>query len=241
MQDGSEKLTIAQFAARAGCTTQRIYQLLQSTLQPFVICENGRKYILSEGLQAIIDAREKKGLAKHLPSDLPSDLPTLAKDLPTIAGALDALREQIDRQAAELDTVRAELNRARSDLTEAQQRAAVTTAERDAAQQRADLAEERERTAAAAHAAQLTAKDEQLAALAAALQTSQQAQTELAAALNRAQVLHAGTIRGQLETAADAEHTGQAEPEPAAEQTADGQTDGKRRGFFARLFRRKDD
>lgn len=125
------------------------------------------------------------------------------------AAALDALRDLIDRQAAELEQIRAQLDAAQEDLTEARQAAAVAAAERDAERQRADD-------------------------LRTALQTAQQSQTELAAALTAAQALHAGTIRGQLETTAEAEaqtadRSQAAPPEP----------EEKPRGLFARLFKKR--
>ena len=124
--DGSvEKLTISEFAARAGCTTQRIYQLLQNSLQPFAIVENGRKYILSDGLQVVLEARKKQGFAKSSE--------TLANPLQTLASA-----EKVDGLTAELDETHAELDAVIDQLREAEQAAAVAAAERDAERKRAD-------------------------------------------------------------------------------------------------------
>lgn len=125
------------------------------------------------------------------------------------AAALDALRDLIDRQAAELEQIRAQLDAAQEDLTEARQAAAVAAAERDAEHQRAEDLKE-------------------------ALQTSQQTQNQLAAALTAAQALHAGTIRGQLETTAG-------EPEQAApskENEPDPMPEKKHRSLIAKFFRR---
>ena len=140
-------------------------------------------------------------------------------------------------QAEQLDALRAQLDTLRGDLYAERERAAVAAAERDAERRRADAAELREREQAQ------TVKD-----LTAALQTAQQQAADLTAALTAAQALHAGTLRGQLETheaepAAVPTPTAAATAEPAPDQTdtqsgdgADDQSSGKRRGFFARLF-----
>lgn len=140
-------------------------------------------------------------------------------------------------QAEQLDALRAQLDTLRGDLYAERERAAVAAAERDAERRRADAAELREQQQAQ------TVKD-----LTAALQTAQQQAADLTAALTAAQALHAGTLRGQLETheaepAAVPTPTAAATAEPAPDQTdtqsgdgADDQSSGKRRGFFARLF-----
>ena len=140
-------------------------------------------------------------------------------------------------QAEQLDALRAQLDTLRGDLYAERERAAVAAAERDAERRRADAAELREQQQAQ------TVKD-----LTAALQTAQQQAADLTAALTAAQALHAGTLRGQLETheaepAAVPTPTAAATAEPAPDQTgtqsgdgADDQSKPKRRGLFARLF-----
>jgi len=140
-------------------------------------------------------------------------------------------------QAEQLDALRDQLDTLRGDLYAERERAAVAAAERDAERRRADAAEQREQQQAQ------TVKD-----LTAALQTAQQQAADLTAALTAAQALHAGTLRGQLETheaepAAVPTPTAAATAEPAPDQTgtqscdgADDQSKPKRRGLFARLF-----
>ena len=130
---------------------------------------------------------------------------------PAEAAALDAMRDLIDRQAAELEQIRAQLDVAQEDLTAARQAAAVAAAERDAEHQRAEDLKE-------------------------ALQTSQQTQNQLAAALTAAQALHAGTIRGQLETTAGEPE--QAAPSKENEPDPDPMPEKKHRSLIAKLFRR---
>lgn len=156
----------------------------------------------------------------------PDEEPPTTTQRTTAAEQLDALREQLDHL--------------RDDLSAAQQAAAVATAERDAERRRADAAELREREQAQ------TVTD-----LTAALRTAQQQAADLTAALTAAQALHAGTLRGQLETheaepAAVPTPTAAATAEPAPDQTgtqsgdgADDQSKPKRRGLFARLFGRR--
>ena len=130
---------------------------------------------------------------------------------PAEAAALDALRDLIDRQAAELDHLRRDLDMAREQRDKEEKRAAVAAAERDAEHQRAEDLKE-------------------------ALQTAQQTQKQLAAALTAAQALHAGTIRGQLETTAGEPE--QAAPSKENEPDPDPMPKKKRPGLLARLFRR---
>ena len=70
-----EYLTVKEFAAAAGVSTQRIYQRLAKDLQSYCKQENGVILISVEGLTA--------PLAKPLQSDLPSTCKELAKDLQT--------------------------------------------------------------------------------------------------------------------------------------------------------------
>lgn len=70
-----EYLTVKEFAAAAGVSTQRIYQRLAKDLQSYCKQENGIILISVEGLTA--------PLAKPLQSDLPSTCKELAKDLQT--------------------------------------------------------------------------------------------------------------------------------------------------------------
>lgn len=119
-------LTVKEFAARAGVTTQRIYQALADSLQSYCKVENGRKYIDSAALQVFAADADLpstcKAFTKHLQSD--------SEQAPE---QLDTLRAQIAAQSAQLDALREQLG-------EATQAAAVATAERDAERRRADEA-----------------------------------------------------------------------------------------------------
>lgn len=166
MQDSGEKLTIAEFAARAGCSKQRVYQLLNKTLQPFTITENGQKYILSSGIEAVMNARKKQGFNKSLTTleqDLNNPLQTLenpeqAQKIEELTaeldrcraeseaktGELDTIRAEAAKNAADLETVRAELLRTQSDLAaarEQREKAEIRAAAADAERKRADAAE----------------------------------------------------------------------------------------------------
>lgn len=56
-------LTVKQFADQAGVSTQRIYQLLTKSLQPFCKSEDGIKYLSIEGLK-LFDKEPLQPLAK---------------------------------------------------------------------------------------------------------------------------------------------------------------------------------
>lgn len=174
MPDGGQWMTVREFAQAAEMSQQRVSQLLHKSLQEFHKSENGRIFVNSDALQIVLQARQRQGYKGSRETVVNSCAPD-----PEQAAALEAMRDLIDRQAAELEKTRAQLEAARADLTAAQQTAAVATAERNAERQRADDLRE-------------------------ALQAAQHTQAELAAALTAAQALHAGTIRGQLDTAADA-------------------------------------
>lgn len=160
-------------------------------------------------------------------SQLDEEPPTTTQEPPT-TGRKTTPAEQLDALREKLDSLR-------DDLSAAQQAAAVATAERDAERRRADAAELREREQA-----------RNVAALTAALQTAQQQAADLTAALTAAQALHAGTIQERL-AMQDGEPAATAAAAPAPDLTAaqtgeppadDQSTEKKRRGLFARLFRK---
>lgn len=122
MQTSGEKLTIAEFAARAGCSPQRVSQLLQKSLKPFQIIESGRKYVLSDALPIVLEAREKQGYRKSF--ETVSE--TVSNSCETVSGP-----EEVERLTAELAEVQQraadqleQLDQMRAELVEAQQRAA---------------------------------------------------------------------------------------------------------------------
>ncbi len=221
MQNSDEKLTITEFANRAGCSPQRVSQLLRKSLKPFQVIENGRKYVLYGALPIVLEAREKQGYRKSFetvsetvssPYETVSSQEEVAKLTAELASAGDQLKQvwteliearqreaDADQKAqatvAEIDRIRADLEAAREQRQKAEIRAAAAEAER----KRADAAEQ-----------QCKVKDEQAAqqaqtvtALTTSLQTAQEHAKELNTALTAAQALHAGTIQKQLETTAD--------------------------------------
>ena len=238
MQGSGEKLTIAEFAARAGCTTQRVSQLLRKSLKQFQVIENGRKYILSDGLQVVLEAREKQGYRKSFETvsetltnscetvsspELQAEIDELTAELSETRAELDAARDQLNRQANELTRAKADLEAAREQRQKAEIRAAGAEAAADAERKRADAAEQ-----------QCRVKDDQaaqqaktVAALTASLQTAQEHAKELNAALTAAQALHAGTIQKQLETK-------DGEPDIPVDQQPK-----KKRGLFGGFFHRE--
>ena len=166
MQDSTEKLSIAEFADRAGCTKQRIYQLLNNRLKPFTITENGRKYILSSGIETVLQARDAQGYRNSLTTkcetveqenetvsspDFQAEIDELTAELDRCraeseakTGELDTIRAEAAKNAADLETVRAELLRTQSDLAaarEQREKAEIRAAAADAERKRADAAE----------------------------------------------------------------------------------------------------
>ena len=82
-------LTVKQFADQAGVSTQRIYQLLTKSLQPFCKYESGVKYISIEGLKLF-----NKEDSQEVTKDLPSDLQGLAKsENEILKETIEALRQ----------------------------------------------------------------------------------------------------------------------------------------------------
>lgn len=226
MQENSEKLTISEFAVRAGCSPQRVSQLLRKSLKQFQVIENGRKYILSDGLQVVLDAREKQGYRKNyetVSSQSETVSETLSNSFETVSNnekitelteelgetraALDSVRPQVAAQAIELESIKKELEktvnelrRTRADLEAARDqrdKAEIRAAAADAESKRADTAE-----------AQLSVKDQQIQQqsdrigdLTAALRAAQDQNKELTTALTAAQALNAGTMQMLMEKA----------------------------------------
>lgn len=84
-------LTVKQFADQAGVSTQRIYQLLTKSLQPFCKSEDGIKYLSIEGLK-LFDKEPLQPLAKALPSDL-QGVAKAENDL--LKETIEALKQQL--------------------------------------------------------------------------------------------------------------------------------------------------
>ena len=110
-------LTVKQFASRAGCTTQRVYQLLPKRLQPFLKTENGVKYIHEDGLQVVMQARVAQGFDKTLqPSTPPPEVQEPAAPSPELV----LLRETVAALTAQLDAKDQQLASLTEALTVAQ-------------------------------------------------------------------------------------------------------------------------
>ena len=244
MQNSDEKLTITEFANRAGCSPQRVSQLLQKSLKQFQVIENGRKYVLSDALPIVLEAREKQGYRKSCETvsetvsnscETVSDSEEVAKLTAELASAADQLKQvwteliearqraaDADQKAqtiaAEIDRIRADLEAAREQRQKAEIRAAAAEAAAEAERKRADAAEQqcRVKDDQAAHSAQT------VTALTAALQTAQQQAENLTKALDNSQALQAGQIRLAMQ---DGEQDLTADQHPK-----------KKRGLFGGLF-----
>jgi len=66
-----EYLSGRQFAKRAGVTTQRIYQMMNKSLKSYCKMEDGKKYILADGLKIFERAEIEKNNLQEVASDLP--------------------------------------------------------------------------------------------------------------------------------------------------------------------------
>lgn len=252
MQSSGEKLTIAEFATRAGISKQRVYQLLNKTLKDYLVIENGRKYIDSTGIEEIEEARKKQGFTKGLTEfeqDLNKALQTvetlkidlaeqqkqnrsLNNELNEARAALDTIKPQVAAQIIELDRLKKELEKTVNELHRTQADLEATREQRQKAEIRAAAAEaaaEAECRRADSAEQQCRVKDDQAAhsaqtvtALTAALQTAQQQAENLTKALDNSQALQAGQIRLAMQ---DGEQDLPADQHPK-----------KKRGLFGGLF-----
>jgi uncharacterized protein YdcH (DUF465 family) len=116
-------LSVKQFAEQAGVSTQRIYQLLTKSLQPFCKSKDGIKYISIEGLSVF-----NKGPLQEFAKDLPNDLQTIAKEIKEsetsenelLKETIETLRQQLavkDEQIAVKDEQLAAKDKQLEDLT----------------------------------------------------------------------------------------------------------------------------
>ena len=228
-----EKLTIHEFAEKAGCSTQRVYQLLKNRLKPFVIEENGKKFIYESAVQEVLNARKVQGFTKSLQEveTLQKSLDEQQKSSAELSALLekkkseaDATAKKLSETVSELTQIRAELEAAKENVHAAEIRAAAAAAELNAERKRADAAEK-----------QCAVKDEQSAELTSLLRKAQEQLTTTQEQLTAAQALQAGVLQIQMQ---------QREPAPVATDPADTQTKSepkeKKRGLFSRLFHAKD-
>ena len=115
----NDLLTVKEFAAAAGVSTQRIYKAMKTTLQPYVAnTENGLIMLKSDGLREfglqhcnpMLQAESCKAQSSSntgIDGDLSPELATQGLQ-PRVASDTDRL---IDTQAAEIETLKAELDR----------------------------------------------------------------------------------------------------------------------------------
>lgn len=230
MQQGGEWLTVKEFAAAAGVTTQAVYKRFNAELTTVYKEENGRRFVHIDALKLFAG---EGGLQ-------PSEGGLQPLTTSTEAVALDALRGELDRKAAEIERLQAELGRTRTELTGARlDRERFTAAEKAAEQRaadaiaRAEAAEAREKAAHDDAAEQLAAKDRQLSDLAEALRNAQQEAARTLEALTAQQALHAGQIRLAMQEPDQQAGT----PADDADST-DADQKPKRRGLLARIFKR---
>lgn len=87
-------LTIKDFAAAAGVSTQRIYQRLAKDLQSYCKEENGKKYLSTEGLK-LFGKDDLQSPCKEFTKDLQSTYQDFATTESTLKETVEALREQL--------------------------------------------------------------------------------------------------------------------------------------------------
>ena len=235
MQDEEKLLTVAEFAVLANISKQRVYQLLNNRLNDYVVSKNGTKMIRESGIEAVKQARVKQGFNKSMQEsnqDLIAELETLKVQNAELKEKLEKIKQTSSNQELTIERITEECERTRQH--EEQVRAKLERVLQEAAA--ADA--ERKRADAAEH--QCAVKDKQIEALTAALQSAQQQAAELTTALATSQALQAGQLRLAMQ---DSDSSGkpvenQTETTKAAVKQSNGtQVDGKKHGFFARLFR----
>ena len=143
-------LTVKEFAAAAGVSTQRIYKAMKTTLQPYVAnTENGvtmlksdglREFGINHSLQLCNDVLQTQGCKAQstentgLDGNLSPELATQGLQ-PRVASDTDRL---IDTQAAEIETLKAELDRLHTELAAKDTQISLLQAHTDRQQQTID-------------------------------------------------------------------------------------------------------
>ena len=97
----SELMTVKQFAAAAGVSSQRIYQRLDTNLKPFVKVVNGQKMLSAEGLQLFEIQALEQDLNKPLQTleSLQAENETLKAENATIQDLEQALEKEREKSA----------------------------------------------------------------------------------------------------------------------------------------------
>lgn len=139
-------LTVKEFAAAAGVSTQRIYKAMKTTLQPYVAnTENGLTMLKSDGLREfglqpcnpMLQTKSCKAQSSNntgIDGDLSPELATQGLQ-PRVASDTDRL---IDTQAAEIETLKAELESLHTELTAKDTQISLLQAHTDRQQQTID-------------------------------------------------------------------------------------------------------
>ena len=164
----SDRLTVKEFAIRAGVSPQRIYKLLakdnglnnglSNRLKPYIIIENNQKYLDIEALKLFEEKNDSQQVEHRVEQRTSEEIPQ---------GVLIEQLKAKDSQIAELNAA----------IKAAQEHSTQQLSEKD--KQIAELT------------ATIKAEQEHSAQLATALENT-------TAALTAAQALHAGTIKQQL-------------------------------------------
>ena len=222
MQAEEKLLTVAEFAVLADISKQRVYQLLNNRLNAYVVTKNGTKMIRESGIEAVKQARVKQGFNKSLKDssqDLIAEIETLKAQNAELTEQLEKAKHSRVEQGLTIERITAECERTRQ--CEEQAREKLENVLREAA-----VAEsEHKRADAAEH--QCAVKDEQIAALTAALQSAQQQAAELTTALATSQALQAGQIRLAMQNSDD------------GEKPVDEHEPPTKRGWLQKIFKRK--
>lgn len=139
-------LTVKEFAAAAGVSTQRIYKAMKTTLQPYVAnTENGLTMLKSDGLREfglqpcnpMLQTESCKAQSSNntgIDGDLSPELATQGLQ-PRVASDTDRL---IDTQAAEIETLKAELESLHTELAAKDTQISLLQAHTDRQQQTID-------------------------------------------------------------------------------------------------------
>lgn len=265
MPDDKKMLSVSEFAKKAGISRQWVYSLLDKKLSTYCQRVDSKIMIDSSALSLFTD----NGLTVNLTDALDTVYCQLDTDCQVVDNMeIDKLHEQIRELTAELkkaqqvntdqtltiERLTGNCERMRQTAEQDRQRAAAADAER----KRADAAEAQ----LTVKDQQITAQNERLAELTAALQSAQRQAESLTEALTAAQALHAGTLQrigekpsqepvNAQESPQEAEHEDAAPTtappprssqktaaEPAGAAPSGSEAGDRKRGIFSRLFRK---
>ena len=210
----ADLLTVKAFAHAVGISPAAAYSRLAGGLRPYLRTVRGRKYLHADalklyGIQDIQEIQDKiqeiQGQIQEIQGDARPGIQEIQEiqcadiqEIQGIQGDSDGEPGTNSAGNAESAALRAELDALRAQLDGITADLRTATAERDAA--RAIAEAERRRADALESRAEADAAT--VRALTEALQGAQQTSTALAAALQTAQALHAGTIQLEMQPGA---------------------------------------